>query len=125
MTYYYYHMFSIVKTVQLLRLTYSTLSVTKIYKHLNKEQIKNAVYLFTFGKYLHSITNIYIPLHIYNPFLHSIPSSVHGYFLEPYNNEKSHELYDKLKYISLNLQSKASDLRNFRLKIWHSNTQNY
>ena len=42
--------------------------------------------LFTFYKYLHSIPSL--------EFLHS----VHGYFLEPYNNEKSHKLNDKLKF---------------------------
>ena len=42
--------------------------------------------LFTFYKYLHSILSLEFLL------------SVHGYFLELYNNEKSHKLYDKLKF---------------------------
>ena len=50
------------------------------------EFLKQLKMLFTFYKYLHSIPSL--------EFLHS----VHGYFLEPCNNEKSHKLYDKLKF---------------------------
>ena len=50
------------------------------------EFLKRLKLLFIFYKYLHSIPSLEFLL------------SVHGYFLELYNNEKSHKLYDKLKF---------------------------